>query len=342
MQTFLKPIGFFGDLKNTTATMDATCKAFVTGAQAIKEVAGVASPVIENIAGQAKVFSGLAGAGNIFERMRDWSDYFGGKAWTGAKVGQNVCLTVSHGIEFGSFLQKIGCFNFIGYNPLAIGLAPAVVPLEVVKNTFYIPASVCGIWNSFQSICKQNSKVATLDAKKIKWEGRKALAADDKAKLVVNRLNEHATLAGKNAPDLTPVEAERFAKLTKNLPKWTAYDNEMKANANVSASFDKVCDFKINGYDQNIKTESSNSYKVRTKEWLNIANNVGKFALGIFGLVLVALAVFVGFTACTAITASVACGWFATHMFNVAKNIYEDKNKLDAVVKPSWKAAAAA
>lgn len=74
----------------------------------------------------------------------------------------------------------------------------------------------------------------------------------------------------------------------------------------------------------------SNKKKVNTKTWLGIANNVGKLALGVIGLVGLA----VGIATNPWFVLAVAVGWFATYTFGFTKWVYGNYNKPTTIVKP--------
>lgn len=340
MSVVLKPFewitGFGSDVKKSTGTLDSFSKVISNGWKAIEVGAQVSNPAMTNVMKQFGAFSGLVGALNIVDRSYEWLSPKKREDWTWQKYVSQGALTVSHGLEFSSFLHQAGAINLGSF---ASQIAPGFVPLEVVKNTFYIPAAFFGIWHSALAMGKQDAKVASLEGKVQKWTDRMQNAAADQAKytneVVLPKLqaiaNDIATVKGRADAEgkLDVADTRLVAKLENRQRRWAAYADELNDDGE-SATLNADCQKKIDGYNQNVAIEKQNSGKVKTKEWLGIANNVGKLVLGILGLV----ALFVGFAASVAFVASFAAGWFATHALNLAKGLYEERNKPQFYAKP--------
>ncbi|CRX37845.1 hypothetical protein [Estrella lausannensis] len=340
MSVVLKPFewitGFGSDVKKSTGTLDSFSKVVSNGWKAIEVGAQVSNPAIKNVMKQFGAFSGLVGALNIVDRGYEWFSPKKREDWTWQKYVSQSALTVSHGLEFSSFLHNAGAINLGSFiSPIA----PGVVPLEVVKNTFYIPASFFGIWHSAISMGKQDAKVASLEGKVQKWTDRMQSAAADKDKFLDEVARAKLQVLGdeigniKSRADadgnLDDADTRLVAKLENRQRRWTVYVEQLE-NGEESATLNGDCQKKIDGYNANVDIEKQNSGKVKTKEWLGIANNVGKLVLGILGLV----ALFVGFAASTVFVASFAAGWFATHTLNLAKSLYEERNRPQSYRKP--------
>lgn len=341
MNIVLKPVeGIFGvlsDAKKQTGTMDAASKMLTNGWKAIEVGAEIAVPAMTNITKQFVAFQGLVGALNIVDRTAEWFSPTKRKDWTTQKYLSQGALTVSHGLEFANFLNQAGV---VSLGSFASQVAPGIVPLEVVKNTFYIPASIFGIWHSAIAMRKQDDTVANLTAKIAKWSDRAQRGANADQNVVdgfrnevVQKINSfNVRIADLNqkrtAGTITDKENAKFTKLETRLRHWTVYRDEL--NVGPSATLAADCNHKVDGYRANEAAANVNRGKAKTKEWLGIANNVGKLVMGIIGLV----ATFIGLFASTVFVASFAAGWFVTHTMNFAKGIYEERNKALTFQKP--------
>lgn len=341
MSAILKPFewvtGFGSDVKKNTGSLDSFSKMATNGWKVIETAAEVSNPSVTNVMNQFKGFSALVSTLNIVDRASEWFSPKKREEWTWQKYVSQSALTVSHGLEFTSFLHQAG---FVNLGSFASQIAPGIVPLEVAKNTFYIPASLFGIWHSAKAMGKQDAKVASLEGKVQKWTDRKQQAAADPARFIADVVKPKLAAVGEKLAKLDEKKAavdggklddednRVYAKLEMRHRRWTTYQEELEDDE--SALLNTDCQKKIDGYNRNLGIEKQNSGKFKTKEWLSIANNVGKFVLGILGLV----AIFVGFAASVAFVASFAAGWFATHTLNLAKNLYDERNKAQSYVKP--------
>lgn len=133
-------------MKNKTATLESACKIVCQGLKALEVGANFSSPGMKQLTDQMGAFTDLTGALNIVDRAHDW---FSNEQWTWKKYIEKSALTVCHSLDTVSFLHKAGAIDLGNFTRW---MAPGFVPLELTKNLFYIPASICGIWSSIEEI----------------------------------------------------------------------------------------------------------------------------------------------------------------------------------------------
>lgn len=346
MGVLLKPfeavIGLLSDTKKSTGTMDSASKMVTNGWKTLETGFEIAHPAMKNFAKQLGTFTDLIGALNVLDRAYEWISPQKRADWTWQKYLSQATLTVSHTLEGLNFFKTAGFFDLGSF---ASEVAPGIIPLEVMKFSFYLPASIFGIWHSAVVMGEQSEKVASLEGKVTKWTDR-LLAGQNKAHFLNVEIpqklqqiaQEMTPLANKmNDEGLDRNETRTYSRLVNRQRRWLSYAEELR-NGDESASLKADCQKKINGYTANVTVAEANKGKVQTKEWLGIANNVGKLAMGIIGLI----GIFMGLFALPVFAATFAAGWFATHGLNFAKGIYEERNKVEAYQKPHLAAAAAA
>lgn len=310
-------IGVLSDAKKSTGTLDSACKMVTYGWKSIEVGFGVSSPVMTNLSKQFAGFSGLVSALNVLDRAYEWVSSKKRAEWGWQKyVGQSA-LTVSHTLEFTSFLNRTGVVNL---GTFGSEVAPGVVPLDIVKYCFYIPASTFGIWHSTIVMGKQDKIIDDLNGKVTKWTDRKQ---EDLNQFIPAKLakigQEQAALSNKwVGKTIEGEDAKRVEKLEHRHHRFTAYQDEWNDHGTRTA-FEADCDTKRVGYESCLPIAEANSGKVKTREWLNLAQFVGKLVMGIIGLI----GTFFGLFVSALFTASFAAGWFVTHTLNFAKGVYE-------------------
>lgn len=322
------------ETKSKTGTLDSMSKMAVFGCKTAQAF-GATGPVVSNVGKAFGGFTFVVGGLNILERAHEWatviSDPEKRKSFTGPKYASLSFLTASHGLEFLNAGHKMGIWNLGAF---ASEVAPGIVPLEVIKNIFYIPASVCGIWHSFLAMGKQDEKVADWEVRKTKWVSRLEHATTQGAHFLEHIIPDKLQEIGaridlihqeRGAREPTADEQHRVTRLQNRLARWTLYRDELKGDA-PSQTLKEDCDLKIDGYQTVVDNEVKNSGKLKTKEWLSVVNNIGKFVFGILGLV-AAFFLAVEVATCAAFVATVAIGWFVTHFFNLAKGLYENREE---------------
>ncbi|MEC7839650.1 MAG: hypothetical protein VX777_06395 [Chlamydiota bacterium] len=263
--------------------------------------------------------------------------------WTWMKTASQTGLTFCHAIDFVSFFNAIGA--------IALGTAGAV--LTTVKNVVYLPVAMLNIADSGYQIRMADRYVSNCTDKVKKWAELRAKGADevkahfdDKITATaakVDALKEKLALDNVGEPEKNAIRAFVEHKERK-IARWDQYkaecdsDDFANTEGNGQLQFFKDCTIKIQEWGKNATIAKSNASKTKTKSWLNIANQVGKFALGL--ICLVGLATGVAFNPIFVLVISI--GWLATHVFGFSKAVYSVYNPTQKLQRPKLNYAATA
>lgn len=115
---------------------------------------------------------------------------------------------------------------------------------------------------------------------------------------------------------------EEVVEELKNKPVSELLDKE--------AQLIKDCDWKAKAWAKNVESAKYNVGKEKTKNWLGIANNIGKLVIGLTCLI----GIFTGIAFNPIFILCVSIGWTATHIFGLAKELYGIYNVQKKIEKP--------
>lgn len=255
------------------------------------------------------------------------------RSWTKQKYISQGAFCAGNALEFTSLINQVGIINLGSF---AREVAPGIVPLEIIKNMFYIPAFIFGIWHAISTIAENDKKIAELESNLQKWSLRRLEGQnrnDFQERGIPGKLRELGEkktllLQKKWASGLNKEEKRAYSRLENRFRRWTNYAEE--ALRGESTLFEADCQKKIIGYQLNLTTSQANSGKLKTREWLDIVVLVFKLAIGIIGLV----ATYAGYFASPLYIASFATGIAITTTLSIAKFIYVEFNPIKQLTTP--------
>lgn len=260
--------------------------------------------------------------------------------WTWMKTANRVGLTAAHTLSLIDFLSVIGLFV----------LGPAGLILSTIKNVIYLPCSALDIADGAYKVKMAGKYVENSQNKVKKWTDRTKLGKDQIAlkynkKITDTQLKLDALKARMNLPQIALDEKNAIKNYihqkTLKMGRWKTYitESQLSKDGKVSpeSQLAKDCQFKIKNWVKNVELTKSNAKKEKAKNWIGIAYNIAKVAMGIISLVGLALTVFSLVTCpvfAPAFLLAASIGWAGTELVGLSKECYGFFNPTVYVRKP--------
>lgn len=339
MNTISNMAWWLNSAKNDSESVQKICKIITLSNKAVTvltndflEVSSKALIPLSELAKSTNVVAKSISGLNIFNRMNEWlsksartpagkKDYpwkFRNKRtvtknvfeldkyWSGSKTASRVFLTAAHTIGFAKFLEG---FKVVALHPLS-GIAQGLI---------YVPTALCTLGSDYQVHRDANTTVSNADHKVQNWTNKlEVLNGNDPEK--------KAELLEKYTVKLE--SAGKDSKTEDKIRKYEAYiaaftvpgnnNNEQDGSVKDADAAKEYCELKLKKWTKVQDTVKKNAEKIKTKNWLDVANNTGKLAFGIFGLV----GFFMGISTLPAFMLAFSVGWIVTESFGLAKWAY--------------------
>ena len=260
--------------------------------------------------------------------------------WTWMKTANRVGLTAAHTLSLIDFLSVIGLFV----------LGPAGLILSTIKNIIYLPCSALDIADGAYKVKMAGKYVENCQKKVKKWTDRTKLGRDQivskyNKKITDTQLKLDALNVKKNLPQTALAEKKAIEDYIHQkelkIGRWKTYIRESKLSKDGKVSpqsqLAKDCDFKIKNWVKNVDLTKNNAKKEKAKNWIGIAYNIGKVAMGIISLVGLVLTVFSLVTCpvfAPAFLLATSIGWAGTELVGLSKECYGFFNPTVYVRKP--------
>jgi len=298
-------------IKEKTGVSDKVAKIVRSNFELLRAGFNVTNAPIRALSSQLKQFCGIISGFHFIDRAWEWitpgkngvyrwqvwkKDADGERLseWSEVKTTSSVFLTAAHGFSFVEFVSGIGLMVF----------GPVAAIATLAKNILYVPASFFGSIDCGQKIDSAEKKVVKLQTKQLKWHVRLT-------QWNVSQISQYyAAKQARLSPAMTAIEAAR----RNHIHNGAICQNDANALSEVHQAFGR----KVNQYNQAINVAKENARRSKNKNWFGLANNVGKFAIGIFSLGALGF----GIMTLPYVVVATSAGWIATHAFGVGKELY--------------------
>jgi len=277
-------LSYLKDIRSNPKTVNFTIK---TGKEVIGlcNKAGRASEPVLKLGKDLGFVSDIIGSTLFIQRVGEWlcgtNTASSLSKW---KFSSNVCLFAAHATQFFNTLHTLKVID-LGAN--------AAIPGNV-RNAFYIPAGICGIYDTALELMKGCDSYHNKFAKKLeKW----------------SKIHNYEEYKTNNLGD----DSE---KTKRRLDKWNKRSDQERQ---------QVIDGKRNRYEELHNTDEGVARCdrfIQRKHLLAIANSALKVAMGVIGFA----ALYAGWMAIPAFTVGFSLGWIAVHLSGLAKELYASRN----------------
>jgi hypothetical protein len=322
VKNFVDTTVWFAEQFNETDFIKTVGDLVVDAEVIVSKVQGVVPESLRNMAAFAKEFKWVKNLFNLADRIKDLKKTEEGDF---DKIAGLVSLTAAHIFGFIQSLHELRLVELGGYSPYT----------KLAQEICYIPASIYTFkgLNAKRVEEQQKQNNAYIDTINEEREAFGEVESNlNQAQAQVARYQAQIT-ALQNTPSLSDEQVAKLKKVKRLLKFWFSVERNQEHLENLTVKGVPYFTRGEAGYQVNREAvegafTAERDWKKSLSGWkciLSQVENVGKIALGVFGL----LASFFGFKSIAIISSGMLLSWTFIHLVSFCRKLVGNAMKVD-------------